>query len=238
MVRAVELADEDGEPGTASLRARVAMRSPLPMSFLTMTWDEAVAFFAERDIVSVEEFDALQDRFKTGAFVSRTLTGEAMQARAMARIEYGMAEGLPEAQIANMIQDATYGLGIEPTTPARLETIVRNNVSTSYAKGKLDAMSDPDVMMLRPFWQYWSAGDSRVRPAHVALHGKVFEAGSEEALYYTPPLGHNCRCSVTTLSRRQLEKRGLLVSGYIDDVDPDKGWEAPPAPLSLADLGA
>jgi len=238
MVRMVEL-DEEAERdlrGAAPRRASVALRDS-GLSFLQLPWDEALTFFVERQIVSVDEFDAIQDRFKTGAFTSRVLVSTAARDKAFRAITAALEEGTPDAEVVRQLRDGEFGLGFESAAPHQLETIVRNNISTSYAKGRLDAMSDPDVIQLRPYWQYWSAGDVRVRDSHRALNGKIFAAGSEVALYYTPPLGHNCRCSTTTLSRRQFEARGLvLVDDFIPGVDPDEGWEAPPAPLTLDDL--
>jgi hypothetical protein len=76
-----------------------------------------------------------------------------------------------------------------------------------------------------------------VRPAHRALHGKVFRSGSDEASYYAPPLGYRCRCAFTTLSERQFTSRGyVLTEGRIGGVDPDDGWSGAPRPLAASDL--
>lgn len=244
MVRAVECAEEadDKKPGTVQLR-RAFTRAD-SSSFLGLAWEEAVAFFRGKRIVSPEAFDATRDRYRAGAFTARKLASDAMRERALRAITAGLEEGESLEAIIKEIDAGQYELGVEPATHAQLTTIVRNNVATSYAHGRLDAMRDPDVIQLRPYWQYWSAGDSRVRAAHLALHGKVFRAGSDEALYYTPPLGHNCRCSTTTLSARQFERRGLSLTegfvfapdaeGVLFQVDPDDGWADLPAPLPAA----
>jgi SPP1 gp7 family putative phage head morphogenesis protein len=234
MVRSVELAEEaeDGAPGTVQLASSRAIVRNDSSSFLGIAWEEAVDFFRGKRVMTPEEFDRLRDRYRAGAFTARKLASQAMRERALREIVAGLERGEPIEAIITAIDDGQAELGVEPASHAQLTTIVRNNISTSYGAGRLEAMTDPAVIRLRPFWQYWSTGDSRVREAHRELHGKVFEAGSETALYYTPPLGHNCRCSTTTLSRRQFEKRGLVLTpARIDGVDPDDGWSDPPAPL-------
>jgi hypothetical protein len=43
----------------------------------------------------------------------------------------------------------------------------------------------------------------------------------------------NCRCSLTTISARQFEARGyMLTEGRIAGVTPDAGWESAPGPLA------
>lgn len=244
MVRAVECEEEanDGKPGTVTLGSRSVSRSLGDGAFLSLDFEEALAFFRGKRVVTPAEFDALRDRYRAGAFTARKLASEAMRERAQRAIQHGLDEGLPLEEIISSIDDAQFELGIEPATHAQLETIVRNNVATSYAAGRFGAMTDPEVMDLRPYWQYWTASDSRVREEHRALHGKVFLAGSDVALYYVPPLGHNCRCSTSTLSGRQFEKRELFLTedlieathsktGDVYIVSPAEGWEDPPAPL-------
>lgn len=49
-------------------------------------------------------------------------------------------------------------------------------------------------------WRYMTVGDNRVRPAHRALHGRVFKANDPafDAIY--PPNGWGCRCYVEAVN--------------------------------------
>lgn len=84
-------------------------------------------------------------------------------------------------------------------------------------------MTDPDVMELRPYWQYDAVNDSRTRPSHLAMDGRVFPADSPVWDTWFPPNGFKCRCTVRTLSKRQVERMGLQVetqlpkSGILED---------------------
>lgn len=52
----------------------------------------------------------------------------------------------------------------------------------------------------RGFWQYVTAGDDRVRPAHAALDGMIFRLDDPEAARLWPPNDFGCRCDGVTLA--------------------------------------
>lgn len=60
-----------------------------------------------------------------------------------------------------------------------------------------------------PFVQYLAVRDSRTRPAHAALHGKVFRLDDPAWSVIGPSNGWNCRCRARNLSQRELDARGL-----------------------------
>lgn len=43
------------------------------------------------------------------------------------------------------------------------------NLQTAYNAGHYKAMTEPEVAKRRPYWQYQTAGDGNVRPAHAAM---------------------------------------------------------------------
>jgi hypothetical protein len=63
----------------------------------------------------------------------------------------------------------------------------------------------------RPFWQFVAVMDSRTRPAHAALNGKVFRYDDPFWDTHYPPLGFNCRCRVRALSDKNIKSRNLSV---------------------------
>ncbi|MBP6897396.1 MAG: minor capsid protein [Pseudacidovorax sp.] len=64
----------------------------------------------------------------------------------------------------------------------------------------------------RPFLQYRTAGDARVRPQHRAWNGLVYPV--DDAFWQThyPPNGWGCRCTVRAYSQGDLDSKGLQVS--------------------------
>lgn len=230
MVREVELAEDDDSAARAVVSRR---ESP----FLAMPFDDAVAFFRAKRLISEEEFDALRDRYREGGFIARRLATDRLREVARTSIARLLEQDLTTDEVYEAIRaaerDEVRALGIDPASSAYLDTVIRTNVATAYGHGRWQAVNDPDVAALRPFLRYVTAGDEAVRPMHRALHGRVFRTGTEEAAYYAPPLGYRCRCSMTTISPRQFEARGyVLTEGRIDGVTPDAGWESAPGPLT------
>jgi SPP1 gp7 family putative phage head morphogenesis protein len=103
----------------------------------------------------------------------------------------------------------------------------RNNQQTAYSAGRYAKMQD--VKKARPYWQFVTVGDDRVRPSHAILDGRVFEADHEFWAENYPPNGHKCRCGVRTLSARQVEQEGLEVETEMPGdgmyTDPKTGME-------------
>ena len=77
--------------------------------------------------------------------------------------------------------------GYEGITPYQAENIFRTNIQTAYNVGHYKQMTDPEVMKLRPYWQYDAVNDSRTRPSHLAMDGRVFPADSPVWDTWFPP---------------------------------------------------
>lgn len=223
VVRTVEL--EPGEDGSTTLRARRDDEAP----FLSLPFEDAIAFFEAKDIITPAEFAALRDRFRAGGFTAVKLASDELLLRAKQAIASALEGGLTIDEASRAIRDGAITLGIEPGSSGYLETVVRTNVASAYGAGKFAAQRDPVVVALRPYVQYLTAGDTRVRERHALLNLLVFENGSELADYYHPPLGYCCRCTTTTLSARQFGDRGLaLTTTRVSDAGPDPGWDVMP----------
>lgn len=93
----------------------------------------------------------------------------------------------------------------------RIRTIFATNLRTSYMAGRLQQMRDPDVVQLRPFWQYRHA-DTRVprtpRPMHVSWDKLVLRHDDPWWDIYFPPNDWECSCGMRTLSQGDLERMG------------------------------
>ncbi|MCD4501099.1 phage minor head protein [Chromobacterium vaccinii] len=94
-------------------------------------------------------------------------------------------------------------------SPRRLETIYRTNLQTAYMAGRwqtqIENVDD------RPYWMYVAIRDSKTRPSHRALHGKVFRYDDPFWQSYYTPNGWGCRCRIVALSADDLEARGIQV---------------------------
>lgn len=94
-------------------------------------------------------------------------------------------------------------------TPWRLNTIYRTNMQAAYSAQRYQTMRDNADN--RPYWQYSAVGDSRTRPSHLSLDGRVYRYDDPFWATFYPPNGFNCRCSVIALAERDIQRRGLTV---------------------------
>lgn len=97
-------------------------------------------------------------------------------------------------------------------SPYRLRTIFNTNIQTSLQVGHYQAMTDPDVLVARPYWRYSAVMDGQTRPMHRSWHNIILPADSPWWDTHYPPNGWNCRCTVVSMSRREIERDGLRVS--------------------------
>ena len=141
-----------------------------------------------------------------------------------------LEEGNSLAEFRENMNDFLEVEGYEGITPYQAENIFRTNIQTAYNVGHYEQMTDPGVMKLRPYWQYDAVNDAHTRPSHLAMDGRVFPADSAVWDSWFPPNGFRCRCTVKTLSKRQVEARGLKVEQSAPGgVMPDPHFSTNPA---------
>ena len=98
----------------------------------------------------------------------------------------------------------------------RLRTIFQTNVQTAYMAGRFKRYAENAID--RPYWRYVAILDGRTRPAHAALHGKVWRHDDPIWKVIWPPNGWGCRCRVTALTAEQFEALGVPLEDGRDAV--------------------
>lgn len=92
----------------------------------------------------------------------------------------------------------------------RTRVIYDTNLRTAHAAGKWQQFQR--LKDRRPYGQYLTVGDERVRPQHREWDHKVLPLDAPWWSTHYPPNDWGCRCTMRTLSQRQMEKEGLVVS--------------------------
>lgn len=110
-----------------------------------------------------------------------------------------------------MIGDDEGAVEVQLGSPHRLKTIFNVNIQTAYQSGHYKAMTDPDVLMMRPYFRYVAVNDSRTRPEHAEWHNTVLPADDPWWDTHYPPNGWNCRCTVVSMSKREIERDNLKI---------------------------
>jgi SPP1 gp7 family putative phage head morphogenesis protein len=119
----------------------------------------------------------------------------------------------------------------------RLDTIFSTNLDSAYHSGRFKQQEE--VKDFFPYRQYLTAEDPAVRPAHRAMHGKVFKTDDPIWKTWYPPNGFRCRCDTRLLSEKQAKRKGLDVDTKPpkiqgEAVTPDEGFEYHPGEAGLA----
>lgn len=195
---------------------------------------EALAFWRDKVPMSREEFDELAEQMQARGFYVSGLTRLDQVEAVKDAIDAAVADGETfedfKARIPEIIDQENWS-GI------RLAIIYRTNVQSAYMAGRYAQMTDPAVLKARPYWRYSAVNDSRTRPAHRAMDGRVFPADRPIWDKWYPPNGYRCRCGVDTLSAREAERDGLTVETddptgeLFEPTDPLTGEKLPARPL-------
>jgi len=178
--------------------------------FLSLPFDEAIAEFESRRIVTPEEFEGMDEDARSSAFTATQLAHETLVARARDLLLRTLRDGGTFEDFRRALTGDESALGVTPSSPWYLETVYRTNVQMSYGAGRLELLTSPAVQAARPYLERRTARDDRVRETHAALEGAIYENGSEAATANAPPyldgeLQFNCRC--------------VLVARRAEDVD-------------------
>ncbi|HIE3655319.1 TPA: phage minor head protein [Yersinia enterocolitica] len=113
-----------------------------------------------------------------------------------------------------MIVDSAGGIEeVQLGSPARLATIYRTNLATSYQAGRYQQQLGSTET--HPYWQYIAIMDGNTRKSHAAMHGRVFRFDDPiwDTLY--PPNDWGCRCRVRALTAEQVKRMGLTVESSV-----------------------
>jgi len=92
----------------------------------------------------------------------------------------------------------------------RTSVIFNNNMRSAHMAGRWEQLQANKAR--RPFLQYRTAGDARVRPMHRMWNGLIFPI--DDAFWQThyPPNGWGCRCTVRAYGQADLDEGNLQVS--------------------------
>lgn len=99
---------------------------------------------------------------------------------------------------------------LTPFSRSYAANVYRTNMATSYNRGRFAQAADPEVAEIIPALEFSAMHDARTRPNHAAAHGLIAAVTDPIWASFLPPIGYQCRCAAETVSRFELESRGLL----------------------------
>ncbi len=187
---------------------------------------EAQQFWKDKVQMRPKDFKALADEAKVKAFaVSGIAKGDQLNT-VFTALQRAIDQGTSFDQFKKECGDIFERRGWTGRRAWRVDNIFRTNIQTAYNVGRYRQLNeDVDVV---PYWMYSAVNDSRTRPEHLAMNGRVWPANHPTWDTWYPPNGYRCRCSVIALTETQVGKRGLK----IEDKDPTGRLIEPVSPVS------
>uniref|UniRef100_A0A6M3KQJ0 Phage head morphogenesis domain-containing protein n=1 Tax=viral metagenome TaxID=1070528 RepID=A0A6M3KQJ0_9ZZZZ len=131
------------------------------------------------------------DYFRARAFTVSGIAKADLLSEIKAEIERQLDEGWNLRRFRDEFSTIMARHGFDPLHPFRIDTIFRTNMQGVFQAGRYRQMTDPAVLTARPFWRYVAVMDGSTRPAHAAMHGKIFPADHDFWRVWYPPNGYN-----------------------------------------------
>jgi SPP1 gp7 family putative phage head morphogenesis protein len=185
--------------------------------------------FANKVPLTSKQFDTLTAEQRARAFRIIVLNKVALIQRIQDDIGRALRDGVGFRDLQNNIQQMFAQAGIGAPSSHYLRLAMRQNMMTTYNVAKKRAGERPVVKQAFPYWMYLTAQDSRVRPEHAALNGKIFAKADPIWLRMYPPFGWNCRCTVRDVTEREAKRAGAAVEKNGAAFVRDKGITIPEA---------
>ena len=192
-------------------------------AFFSLPFDEAVQEFLSKRIVTPEEFRRLSDAARTRAFTATYLASDGLREHAFELLAKALQEGSTLRDFAAQLQAGEVSLGVTPSSPAYIETVYRTNIQSAYGAGRYRQITNPVVVAARPYIEYRTAQDSRVRPSHALLDGVIFEQSDPNWSRYAPPNGYNCFSAGTLVQGKAVAALRAWYAGELVELTTESG---------------
>jgi SPP1 gp7 family putative phage head morphogenesis protein len=203
---------------------------------------DAIDYFkAKGYLISFNWQEVWQGAHARSFTVAKAMRADILQAIRL-EVEKALTEGITEREFIKTLEPQLKKLGwwgkqfvtdsqgntqqVQLGSAHRLKTIYRTNTQTAYMAGRYkQQMENSDQ---QPYWMYVAVMDSRTRPSHAALNGKVFRFDDPFWQIFYPPNGWGCRCRVRAISERRLKQLKLSVetsTGKLTNKTLDAGFD-------------
>lgn len=139
--------------------------------------------------------------FKFQAFTTAVVQDQRIRVNMKAALAGNLKRGEGERDFKKVVDAEFDRAGLTRLAPHQINNIYETNVSLAFGAGQMQKMLD--LAGDFPYWKFSATLDSKTRPDHAALHGKIFKVGD---FTFFPPLSFRCRCTAIPLTARQAGK--------------------------------
>lgn len=207
------------------------------LSIETFPNEAAEAYIRGKAVADPKNFGALPDQLKQRAF---TVAG-IEQMDVLRQLRDKIAELPKGANWDNVKKDLARELtpfigsgdakADENAAKARADFMLRTHGFQAYAVSR--HQQHMSVSKDFPYWKYETVGDSRVRPGHAALDGKVLRADDPWWKTHYPPWDWGCRCIVVALDEEDAMEIGISEQSDMPTSEQGRSYSFDPTNVSL-----
>lgn len=178
--------------------------------------EKAIAHFRSKLNIATLHWDDLMRDAHAKAFTIAGVTQLALLADMRAAVDQALAEGQSfhtfKKQFKTIVEK--HGWQHRGSSAWRAKLIYNTNMRTATMAGRWEQMQRTKES--RPYLQYMTVGDRRVRNEHRRWDKLILPIDDPFWDTHYPPNGWGCRCTVRSLSERDLTRKGLSVSNTPD----------------------
>jgi SPP1 gp7 family putative phage head morphogenesis protein len=188
------------------------MADPLQVQPFGIQFDEAISYLKAKLPETTGKWDDLAGPVHAKVFtVAGTTSVEVVKdihAALVSALENGAGISQFRKDFDKTVQQ--HGWTYKGQRGWRTSLIFEANMRSAHMAGRWQQLQANKAV--RPYLEYRTAGDARVRPMHRAWDGLIFHL--DDAFWDThyPPCGWRCRCTVRAFGASEMADRGLAVS--------------------------
>jgi SPP1 gp7 family putative phage head morphogenesis protein len=178
----------------------------------SLPFQEAIDAFRSKLDIPSQHWDDLLGEVHAKAFTIAGATQADLLADLRSAVDQAITDGTTITDFRKRFDQAVadHGWTYKGQRGWRTRVIYDTNLRTARMAGKWDQFQRTKEN--RPYLQYQTVGDARVRPEHAAWDERVLSVDDPWWNTHYPPNGWGCRCTVRSLSDQQLQREGLSVS--------------------------
>ena len=180
------------------------------VSATNLPFSEAIDFFRQKVNLPTRVWNEILNNAHDRAFVVAGAYRDDLLSDFRSAIDKALVNGTKLEEFRddfdNIVQK--HGWNYNGGRNWRTRVIYQTNLRTAYAAGRLKQMLDPDMVKMRPYWQYKHGDSSVARPEHVGWDGLILRYDDSFWETHMPPNGWNCSCYTIALGDYHLEQMG------------------------------
>ncbi|KAB2921677.1 MAG: hypothetical protein F9K30_13990 [Dechloromonas sp.] len=178
------------------------------VSALSLPMREASDYFARKVRLPTRAYTDIADGQHAAAFVVAGAARDSLLSSLQAAIQKAIDQGTGLDEFRRDFRQivTAEGWSYNGGEGWRTRTIFETNLRSAYSAGKwAQAMA---TKATRPWLRYTAVMDEATRPEHRAWHGTILRWDDPWWRTHMPPCGWGCRCTIQSLSDRDLKRFG------------------------------